>query len=66
MQRSCTHFEQDWCDILKNLNKCHSLSAKQNTHQSMDPIQRTPTINADNRAYLNKEMGSYHTPEGPV
>lgn len=31
MQQSCTNFERDWCDILKNPNKCHSLSAWQNT-----------------------------------
>lgn len=29
--------------------------------RQMDPIQR-----ADNGEYLNKEMGSYHTPEGLV
>lgn len=33
--------------------------------RQMDPIQRALPINADNGEYLNKEIGSYHTPEGP-
>lgn len=64
MQQSCTNFERDWCDILKNPNKCHSLSAWQNTPKHYWG-QRAPPIKADNGEYLNKEMGSYHTPVGP-
>lgn len=33
--------------------------------RQMDPIQKAPPIKADNGEYLNKEMGSYHTPVGP-
>lgn len=34
--------------------------------RQMDPIQKAPPIKADNGEYLNKEMGSYHTPEGLI